>query len=74
MHELGEMRRAQELRADEVSVQMSRKNHETLQKLTSQLQEMQDQMNSMHDSGDCQEVESNHSGRLSYVSNDSKFQ
>ena len=45
-----------------------RENHETIQKLTSQLQEMQDQMNSMNDSGECQEVESNYSGRLSYSS------
>ena len=28
---------------------------------------MQEQMNLMNDSGECQEVESNHSGRLSYV-------
>ena len=31
------------------------------------MQEMQDQMNSMNDAGEFQEVESNHSGRLSYV-------
>ena len=30
------------------------------------MQEMQEQMNSMNDSGEFQEVESNHSGRLSY--------
>ena len=36
--------------------------------LTSQLQENQDQMNSMNDSGEFQEVESNHRERLSYVS------
>ena len=47
MHELGEMKRAQELRDDEVSVQKIRENHETTQNLTSQLQEMQEQMNSM---------------------------
>ena len=29
---------------------------------------MQEQMNSMNDSGEFQEVESNYSGRLSYVS------
>ena len=39
-----------------------------IQKLTSQLQEMQNQMISMNDSGEFQEVESNHSGRLSDVS------
>ena len=36
-------------------------------RLTSQMQEMQEQMNSMNDSGEFHEVESNHSGRLSYV-------
>ena len=68
IHELGEMKRPQELRVDEVSLQKLRENHETIQQLTSQLQQMQEQMNSMNDSGEFQEVESNHSGRLSYVS------
>ena len=67
MHEMGEMKRAQELRFDEVSVQKFRENHEAIQKLTSQLQETRNQMNSMSDSGEFQEVESNYSGRLSYV-------
>ena len=63
-----EMKRAQELRVDEISVQKLREHHETKQRLlTSQLQELQDQMNSMNDSGEFQEVESNYSGRLSYV-------
>ena len=48
VHEMVEMKRAQELRVDEVSVQKVREN----QQLTSQLQEMQEQMNSMNDSGD----------------------
>ena len=65
---MGEMKRAQELRVDEVSVQKLRENHETIQKLTSQLQEMPDQIKTMNDSGEFQEVESNYSGRLSYVS------
>ena len=51
MHEMGEMKRAQELQVDEVSVQKFRENHETIQKLTSQLQEVQEQINSMNDSG-----------------------
>ena len=68
MHEMGEMKRAQELRVDDVSVQKIIEIHETIQKLTSQMQEMQEQMNSMKDSGEFQEVESNYSGRLSYVS------
>ena len=49
-------------------VQKLRENHETTQKLASQLQEMQEQMISMNDSGEFQEVESNFSVRLSYVS------
>ena len=54
MRDMGEMKRAQELRVDEVSVQKLREKHETIQKLTSLLQEMQEQMNSMNDSGDFQ--------------------
>ena len=49
IHEMGEMKRAQEQRIDEVSVQKVRENHETIQQLTSQMQEMQEQMNSMDD-------------------------
>ena len=51
IRELGEIKRAQD----------------TMQRLTSQLQAMQEQMSSVNDSGECQEVESNHIGRLSHV-------
>ena len=68
VHEMGRMKRAQDLRDDEVSVLRLRENHETPQKLTSQLQETQDRINFMNDSGQFQEVESNYSGRLFYVS------
>ena len=61
------MKRAQELRVDEFSGQKLRESRETIQRLTSQVQEMQEQKSSMSDSGDFQQVESNHSGRLSYV-------
>ena len=55
-------------------MQKLRENHETIQQLTSQLQQMQEQMNSINDSVDFQNVESNSSGRLSHVScNDSEF-
>ena len=47
MHEMGEIKRAQEQRIDDVSVQKLRENHETMQQLTSQLEQMQEQMNSM---------------------------
>ena len=66
-HEMGEMKRVQELRVDDVSVQKLRESHETIQRLTSQMQDMQRLMNSMRDSGEFQEVESSHSGRLSCV-------
>ena len=61
------MKRAQELRVDEFSVQKLTESHETIRRLVSQMQEMQDHMNSMNDSGEFQEVESNYSWRLSYV-------
>ena len=66
-HELGEMTRAQELRVDEFSVQKLGESQETIQRRTLQLQSMQEQINSMSDSGEFQEVESNHSGRLFHV-------
>ena len=62
------MKRAQELGVDELSLQKMRESPETIQRLTSQMQEMQEQLNSMNDSGEFQEVGSNHSGRLSHVS------
>ena len=68
MHEMGEMKRAEELRVDEVSVQKLRENHETIQQLASQLQQMQEQVISMSDSGEFQELESNHGERWSHVS------
>ena len=64
---MGEMKRAQESRVDKFSVQKLKESHETIQRLTSQMQEMQEQMNSMNEPGEFQEVESNHSGRLSSV-------
>ena len=45
-----------------------RESHDTIQELTSQIQELKERVNCMNDSGELQEVESNHSGRLSYVS------
>ena len=67
MHEMGEIKRAQEQRIEEVSVQKLTENHETIQRITPRLQSIQEQMNSMSDSGEFHEVESNHSERLSYV-------
>ena len=56
------MKRDQELRVDEFSVRKFRASHDTIQRLTSQLQSMQEQMNSMNDSWNL-----SHSGRLSHV-------
>ena len=67
IHEMGNMKSAKELRVDEASVHKLRESHGTIQRLTSQLQEMQEQMNSIKDSREFQEVESSYSGRLSYV-------
>ena len=63
MHEMGEMKRAQEVRVDKFSCQKLRESHDTIQRLTSQMQEMQEQMNSTKDSEELQEVESNHSSQ-----------
>ena len=57
MHEMGEMKRAQELRVDEFSVQKLRESQETIQRLISQM--LQEQVNSLNDLGEFQEVDSN---------------
>ena len=44
------MKRAQVQQVDEMSIQKLRENHETYQQLTSQLQQLQEQMNSMSSS------------------------
>ena len=49
-------------------MQKLKENHQTIRQLTFELQQMQEQMNSMNDSGDFQDVESNFCGRLSHVS------
>ena len=61
-HEMREMKRAQELRVDESSVQKLRESHETKQRLTSQAPELQERMNELTDSREFHEVESNYSG------------
>ena len=64
---MGELKRAQDLPIDEFSIHKLRESHDTIQKLTSQIQEFKERVNSLRDSGEFQEVESNHSGRFSYV-------
>ena len=67
IQEVEELKRAQELRVDEFSVQKLKESHETIQRLTSQIQEMQHRVNCMNDSGEFQDVESNCSGKFSHV-------
>ena len=52
MYEMEEMKRAQEPRVEEFSVQKINRKFETIQRLTSQVKDMQRQMNSMNDSGE----------------------
>ena len=66
------MKRAQELRVDEFSVQKLRESHEIIQRLTSELHE---RMNYLNDSGEFHEVESNYSGQIhTFVVNQQGFQ
>ena len=46
-HETGVLKRAQELRVVDFSAQKLRESHDTMQKLTSQRQELQDRVNCM---------------------------
>ena len=64
MHEMGEMKRSQELRVVELSVQKLRGSHEIIQRLISQVQDLQERMNCLNDSGEFHEVESNFSGKF----------
>ena len=52
MHEMGEVKRAQESRVEEFSAQKLRESHDTIQRLTSQVQEIQDRMNCLNDPGE----------------------
>ena len=63
---------AQELRVDEFSVQKLRERHETMQRLTSQVQELQERMSYLNDSGEFHVVESDKSGTFSHVPSTSK--
>ena len=67
IHEVGELKRAQEMRIDEFSRNELRESHATIQELTSQIQGLQERMNCMNDSREFQDVESICSGKLSHV-------
>ena len=47
IHDMGELKRAQELRVDECSVPKLRESHDTIQRLTSQTQELQERLTRM---------------------------
>ena len=54
VHEMGELKRDPELRVDEFSAQKLRESHDTIQRLTSQIQELHESANCMNDSGEFQ--------------------
>ena len=67
IHEVGDLKRAQEMRIDEFSRNELRKSHATIQELTSQTQDLQSRMNYMNDSTEFQDIESICSGKLAHV-------
>ena len=72
---MGELKTAQELRVDKYSVQKLIESHGTIQKLTSQVQELQERVDCMNDSGLFQDIESNYSGIfLTFPVNQQSFQ
>ena len=58
INEVEELKRAQEMRIDELSRNELRESHATTQEITSQIQELQERMYYMNDSGKFQDVES----------------
>ena len=56
IHEVEELKRAQEMRIDEFSMQELRESQATTHELTSQLQELQERVNLMNDSREFQDV------------------
>ena len=63
IHEVGELKRAQEMRNDEFSRDELRGSHATIQDLASQIQELLERMNYMHFSREFQDFESICSGK-----------
>ena len=58
IHEVNELKGAQEIRIDEFSRCELRESQVTIQELTSQILELQERVNFMNDSGELQDVES----------------
>ena len=61
IHEMEELRRAQELRVDEFSVQQLRESHDTIQRTHFTSTEFTEIVNCTNDSGEFQETGSNYS-------------
>ena len=74
IHEIGELKRAQELRVDEFSVQTLRESHHKIHKLNSHIQELQERANCMTDFGEFQEIETNYIGFFHVPVNQQSFQ
>ena len=55
------------MRIDEFSRNELRESQATIQELTSQIQELQQRVNYMNDSEECQNMESTYSGQLFHV-------
>ena len=64
---MGKLKRAQELWVDKFFVQKLKECHDTIQNLTSQIQELQERVNCMNDSRECQDIDSDYSGKFSHV-------
>ena len=62
-----ELKRAQEMRVDELSIHILRETHATIKELTSQMQELQEKMNYMNDSREFQDMDSFCSRKLCHV-------
>ena len=67
IHEMGELKRDQELRFVEFSVQKLFESVDTIQMLTSLILELQERANCMNDSREFKDILSNYSGKISHV-------
>ena len=57
IQEVEELKRAQQLRVDEIYVHKMRESYDTIQRLNSQMQELQERVTCMNDSGEFQDTE-----------------
>ena len=73
IHEMEELKSAQEMRTDEFSIHKLKESHATMQELTSQKQELQERMIFLNDSKEFHDVETICSGKLSLVPSQPAF-